>query len=102
MNKPINLSGLQEDTLRGYLGQLVDSKDTPLADVYVLGSILNLLDPEQGFTCEHERTVCPKHGGAFDCTVFCDICEGTQEYCSQCDPYAHSQATIYKNLHREG
>ena len=23
---------------------------------------------------------CPVHEGAFDCTPFCDICEGNQEY----------------------
>jgi hypothetical protein len=23
---------------------------------------------------------CPRHGGAFDCTPFCPICEGEQEY----------------------
>ena len=23
---------------------------------------------------------CPNHGGAFDCTPFCSICEGNQEY----------------------
>ena len=24
--------------------------------------------------------VCPEHGGGFDCTPFCSICEGEQEY----------------------
>jgi len=24
--------------------------------------------------------VCPKHEGAFDCTPFCSVCEGNQEY----------------------
>jgi len=23
---------------------------------------------------------CPRHEGAFDCTPFCDVCEGNQEY----------------------
>lgn len=23
---------------------------------------------------------CPKHEGSYDCTPFCDICEGEQEY----------------------
>jgi hypothetical protein len=23
---------------------------------------------------------CPNHGGSFDCTPFCRICEGEQEY----------------------
>ena len=23
---------------------------------------------------------CPNHGGAFDCTPFCNLCEGRQEY----------------------
>jgi hypothetical protein len=24
--------------------------------------------------------LCPNHGGNFDCTPFCSICEGNQEY----------------------
>ena len=24
-------------------------------------------------------TECPNHGGAFDCTPFCNVCEGNQE-----------------------
>jgi hypothetical protein len=35
--------------------------------------------------CEHPKTICPRHGGGFDCTPFCDICEAEQEYCSKCD-----------------
>ncbi len=36
--------------------------------------------------CEHERVECPKHEGAFDCTPFCDTCEGEQECCPEgCD-----------------
>ena len=27
-----------------------------------------------------ETTPCPNHEGAFDCTPFCPICEGNQEY----------------------
>lgn len=23
---------------------------------------------------------CPNHDGAFDCTPFCELCEGEQEY----------------------
>jgi len=23
---------------------------------------------------------CPRHEGAYDCTPFCDVCEGEQEY----------------------
>ena len=23
---------------------------------------------------------CPEHAGAFDCTPFCPVCEGAQEY----------------------
>ena len=26
---------------------------------------------------------CPNHGGAFDCTPFCNVCEGEQEYEAQ-------------------
>lgn len=25
-------------------------------------------------------TECPNHEGAFDCTPFCNVCEGNQEY----------------------
>lgn len=25
-------------------------------------------------------TECPRHQGSFDCTPFCDVCEGNQEY----------------------
>jgi hypothetical protein len=25
-------------------------------------------------------TPCPNHEGAYDCTPFCDVCEGEQEY----------------------
>ena len=25
-------------------------------------------------------TECPRHGGAFDCTPFCEVCSGNQEY----------------------
>ena len=34
-------------------------------------------------TIEREKMTikeCPKHGGAFDCSPFCHICEGEQEY----------------------
>ena len=48
--------------------------------------------------CEHEHEICPKHGGGFDCTPFCDICEGEQEYCPTCDPYAKEQAEIYLKM----
>jgi hypothetical protein len=41
-------------------------------------------------------TECPNHDGAFDCTPFCEICAGEQEYvigctCKQIDPlpYTH-------------
>lgn len=27
-----------------------------------------------------ELIECPRHGGSFDCTPFCDLCEGNQEY----------------------
>jgi len=28
----------------------------------------------------HTKIVCPNHEGNFDCTPFCRICEGEQEY----------------------
>lgn len=26
------------------------------------------------------KLICPRHEGAYDCTPFCEICEGEQEY----------------------
>lgn len=51
--------------------------------------------------CEHDKVVCPKHGGAFDCNPFCDICEAEQEYCPICDEYAKIQSEIYLGVHNE-
>ena len=31
-------------------------------------------------TMEPMMKECPSHEGGFDCTPFCDICEGEQEY----------------------
>jgi hypothetical protein len=45
--------------------------------------------------CDCKKTVCPKHHGAFDCTSFCDICEGNTEYCTTHDEYETKQAKIY-------
>ena len=34
-----------------------------------------------GHDCESPEMIeCPNHGGAFDCTPFCNLCEGRQEY----------------------
>lgn len=35
--------------------------------------------------CHHQKTICPNHNGSFDCTPFCSICEGEQEFCAPCD-----------------
>jgi hypothetical protein len=29
---------------------------------------------------------CPEHGGGYDCTPFCKVCEGEQGYCPICEP----------------
>jgi hypothetical protein len=31
-------------------------------------------------TMSKEMVECPRHEGAFDCTPFCNVCEGEQEY----------------------
>lgn len=49
--------------------------------------------------CEHAKTVCPRHEGGFDCTPFCDICEGEQEFCPTCDEYA--SAEFHKVISKE-
>lgn len=36
--------------------------------------------------CSLTKVVCPEHEGAFDCTPFCNICEGEQEFFPQCEP----------------
>jgi len=28
----------------------------------------------------NEKIICPNHEGAYDCTPFCELCEGEQEY----------------------
>jgi hypothetical protein len=39
------------------------------------------------YKCDHEKLECPNHEGALDCTPFCLICEGEQEYCpAGCEP----------------
>ena len=50
---------------------------------------------------EHESIVCPKHEGAFDCTPFCDICEGEGEYCPTCHTWEHEQATNYLRMNND-
>jgi hypothetical protein len=32
-----------------------------------------------GHDCEAVMTECPNHGGAYDCTPFCELCAGEQE-----------------------
>lgn len=32
-------------------------------------------------TCWKDLVECPRHNGSFDCTPFCEVCEGEQEYC---------------------
>jgi hypothetical protein len=34
--------------------------------------------------CEHEIVQCERHGGNWDCTSFCPLCEGYGEYCVKC------------------
>ena len=34
------------------------------------------------------KVLCPKHEGAYDCTPFCPICEGNQEY-ETTQPYTY-------------
>jgi hypothetical protein len=36
--------------------------------------------PEATIRQEAEKLDCPNHGGNYDCTPFCRICEGEQEY----------------------
>ena len=35
--------------------------------------------------CNHTKIVCPEHDGGFDCTPFCRLCEGDQEFCPSCE-----------------
>lgn len=50
-------------------------------------------------------TPCPNHEGAYDCTPFCELCEGEQEYVSSCScgqidslPFTHDdKCPIWKN-----
>ena len=51
--------------------------------------------------CECDRVECPKHEGNFDCTSFCDICEGNQDYCATHDEWEADQAQTYLKMYRE-
>lgn len=48
--------------------------------------VFNLSNPDDaeewafGHDCEPQIIECPNHAGNFDCTPFCKICEGDQEY----------------------
>ena len=50
-------------------------------------------------------TECPNHGGAFDCTPFCHICEGSQEYESDgtlpCNRFATCNTYVEEDIWRE-
>ena len=49
--------------------------------------------------CDCSKTVCPKHHGSFDCTPFCDICEGNTEYCATHDAWEALQAETYLRMY---
>ena len=51
--------------------------------------------------CECDRVDCPKHDGSYDCTPFCDICEGNQGYCLTHDEWEAEQAQTYLNQYRQ-
>ena len=40
--------------------------------------------------CSHTNIVCPNHEGGFDCTPFCNLCEGEQEFCPSCELVTYS------------
>jgi hypothetical protein len=45
---------------------------------------------------------CPNHDGAFDCTPFCSICEGEQEYESTGTlPCEHCGTAIDEGIYKE-
>lgn len=50
-------------------------------------------------------TECPNHGGSFDCTPFCHICEGNQEYESDgtlpCHRFATCGTVVEEDIWRE-
>jgi hypothetical protein len=50
-------------------------------------------------------TVCPNHDSNFDCTPFCRICEGNQEYEPNgylpCQRYEHCGAMVEEDIWHE-
>jgi hypothetical protein len=44
--------------------------------------------------CNHKKTICPNHEGAFDCNPFCAKCEGEQEYCFPCERKAQLDEAV--------
>ena len=45
---------------------------------------------------------CPNHGGAFDCTPFCNVCEGEQEYEAQSNVQVTALVVAILETKREG
>lgn len=62
--------------LRGYFGHYLTSAGTPWTGDFeaALRTRWNLARRGLVFAIE-----CPNHGGAFDCTPFCEVCHGNQE-----------------------
>jgi hypothetical protein len=48
---------------------------------------------------------CPQHNGSFDCTPFCRICEGEQEYESNgylpCNRFGHCGTNVEEDIWQE-
>jgi hypothetical protein len=80
-----------ERLTRDESGWLVDSLGkhgytTHFTGAYICYTCGHLCECAELYGCGHTLTVCPNHAGGYDCTPFCRVCEGSQDYCSTCDP----------------
>lgn len=66
-----------------YLELLQDCKtwENPAEQLWAIVSFQVFHEyPETGWINSNKVLPCPRHEGNFDCTPFCDICEGKQDY----------------------
>jgi hypothetical protein len=80
-NHLIDMLKLLED--KNYLELLQDCKtwENPAEQLWAIVSYQVFSDyPAIGWMNSNQVITCPNHEGSFDCTPFCELCEGNQEY----------------------
>lgn len=68
---------------KNYLELLQDCKrwEDPAEQLWAIVSYQAFTDyPSLGWMNSNQSLECPNHEGSFDCSPFCELCEGKQEY----------------------